>query len=173
MQPKTATEFNAGYLHNAPGVARLIGEFTARWSLAEFSLLMPIIRATGVTQEIAAALLASTSSTEAKIRTTKAIVHNSRISVTEKNEIKLAINKLSNLCEERNTISHHLWAISTEGDVYTFDHRKSHESKEFSSLRSEENLKDLCNRTVCAAEAICAASKSSWVNEETISALTL
>lgn len=64
-----ASGFGIGGLKDNPGAARLLGEFIARWSMAEATLMMPLLVAMGSNnQEVAAAILSSTNSTEGKIK---------------------------------------------------------------------------------------------------------
>ena len=101
--------FNAGQLPDEQ--SSLVGLFIARWSLAEFSLLIPVMHAAGVTQEVAAVLLANTTSAGAKIDVAKSIVSaSSLIDQKQTDKINKAINKLYDLVKDRNAVAHHLWA---------------------------------------------------------------
>lgn len=165
---KQPSGYVVGMLAEEREIACLLGEFLVRWSMAEFTLLMPIIRASGVSQQIAASMLAATNSAEGKIKLVKSVVANSPLDAIEKKAIAEAVKALERLCDARNGICHHLWAVGNEGGVFTLDHRKSVGADGFRTRRSPEELRELCNSTVSAAVAICKASGSAWANEETI-----
>lgn len=169
-------EFGLGGLQDNPGVAALIGEFIARWSMAEATLMLPLLFAMGSQdQEVAAAMLSSTNSTEGKIKLVRAAVENmTERRPSRKAEIKRALKTLAALCEEQNALSHHAWAFdrSTEGAV-TIDFRKPVGDPLRFTPRSEDSLRSLRNRTVEAAKEICSASGTAWVDEEVVEKLRL
>lgn len=78
------------------------------------------------------------------------------------------------LCEERNALSHHVWAfeLSTRRAV-TIDYRKPIGDPARFTVQSEDVLRSLCNRTVEAAKEICSASGSTWVDEKDVEMLRL
>ena len=169
-------EFGLGGLQDNPGVAALIGEFIARWSMAEATLMMPLLFAMGSQdQEVAAAMLSSTNSTEGKIKLVRAAVENMAERRPDRRaEIKRALATLMRLYEERNALSHHAWAFDrSTGGAVTLDFRKPVGDRARITPRSEDDLRSLCNRTVEAAKEICAASGSDWVDEEIVEKLRL
>lgn len=156
-----------------PNQATLVGLLIARWSLAEFSLLMPVIRATGVTQEVAAALLATTTSAGTKIDVTLSIVSASALPKNEKDDIIRSIKTLKKLVEQRNIVAHHLWAMSSDGETHTIDKRKLDNDPARMKRWSADDMKALINQTVQAAHEICRSSGSPWIDETAVKALML
>ena len=162
---------NAGYglgsLRTQPKIAELIGEFICRWSLAEAVLIMPLMIAMDSSkQEVAAAMLSATNSTEGKIKFVKTAVGNMLNQQSRKMSIKKSLSLLDSICPERNSICHHVWAIDHRANnIVTIDFRQPEGASRI-VVRSEENLRSICNRTVSAAKEICSASGSTWVTND-------
>lgn len=164
------TAFGVGGLQHHPRLAALLGEFIARWSLAEAALLMPMMVAMGSRhQTVAAAMLAATNSTEGKIKLVKAAVENMATPTDRKLPIRESLKKLETLCGERNALMHHLWAVdAATGGAVTIDYRKPVGDPGRITARNEDELRDLCNRTVETARDICSACDSSWVDDNDV-----
>lgn len=163
-----------GYLKERPAVALLLGEFIARWSLAETAMMLPLQVALGSpTPEVVSGILSATNSTEGKIKLLKVAVENMAASVEDKAALKRAVKKLEGLCEERNALCHHTWGFdAATAGAATVDFRKPDGPGRITP-RSEDYLRDLCNRTVEAARDICAAADSKWVDDATVQLLRL
>lgn len=167
--------FGVGGLGGQPEIARLVGEFIARWSLAESALLMPLLVAMDShDQEQAAARLASTNSTNGRIALVGKAVEKMTARPHLKAPIAQALNKLEKLCDERNALCHHLWAVglSTNAAV-TINYRIPVGKPKRITVRSDAYLRSLCDRTVEAARDICAASNSTWVDDDDLKRLRL
>lgn len=165
---------NMGSLIAHPKIAELVGEFIARWSMAETALLMPLLVAMNSSrQEVAAAILSSTNSTEGKINIINRAIDNMVDHSERKVPMKKSLKKLEIICPERNFICHHAWATnSDDGSVVTIDFRKPVGPGRF-TVRSENTLQEICNRTVDAAREICFAAGSDWIDEEAVRKLRL
>ncbi len=172
-QSSAQAGFSTGHLDQHPEFSILVGQFIARWSLAEFALLMPLRRATGMSQETASSLLSSINSAEGKIKAITSVVKNAPFNAAEANGILAALGALSKLCEKRNVVAHHLWAVGHDHNVYTIDYRRPDGAAGRICCWTERDLTDLCNATVAAARDICAASGSTWVTDATVKAMML
>lgn len=161
--------YGLGSLDKAPAIAVLIGEFIARWSLAEATLILPLLVAMNSRgQEVAAAILASTNSTEGKIKLVRTAVENMQRHHEKRDPIRSSLKTLMSLCEHRNSLCHHTWAFDFVNNHFvTIDYRKEQDPGR-NTERSEADLRDLCNRTMVAAKAISAAAGSSWVTDEIV-----
>jgi len=161
--------YEVGSLASVPEVAMLLGEFIARWSLAETTLLFPLlVTLNSSNQEVGAAILASTNSTEGKIKLVRSSVENMPQQDARQAAMKSSLKEFEALCVERNAICHHLWAFR-QGDEHatTIDYRRPANPGRFTS-RSASSLRELCNKTADIAFAICILAGSSWITEETV-----
>lgn len=160
------TGLGMGTLEIQPEIADLIGKFIVRWSMAKFTLMMPLLVAMDTTnQEVAAAILSSTNSTEGKIKIVKTSIENMNRQQELKPAILKSIVQLEKLCPERNNICHHAWASDFNNNcIVTIDYRKAKNPGRV-TVRLADDLRVLCNRTIDAAHAISAASGSLWITE--------
>ena len=158
-----------------PETASLVGQFIARWSFAEMTLLMPLaVAMNSSNQGVLASILSSANSTEGKIKLVTAAVENMISHLDRKEPIKKALNKLNKLCEERNAICHHTWAFDhTSMQSKTIDYRKPIGDSKRITHRTDDDIRKLCNRTVLAAKEICIATKSTWITNENVQMLLL
>lgn len=166
--------FEVAELGSHSRIAELVGHLIARWSLAEASLMLPLLVAMNSdNQEVAAAILSSTNSTEGKIKLVKTAVDNMTHCHELQDPIRKALKRLEGLCEERNTICHHVWAFDAHNKcMVTIDYRRPKDPGRF-KVRSEDSLRSICNRIVDVAKEISSASGSTWIGEEGIGKLRL
>lgn len=154
----------AGQIEKDPEITSLIGIFVARWSLAEYSLMLAYQVAVGsARQEVATTVLASTNSTEAKIKIILKLLGVAAISEVRKNAIRKAVKQLEKLCPERNNLMHHLWGYRDNGESVTIDYREPDDAKK-QTVRSAHDLRVLCNAVVDATRGISLATGSSWID---------
>ncbi len=164
MTEAEAFSISAGQIEADPEITRLLGIFVARWSLAEFSLMLALMVALGSgDQEVATTLLASTPSAEAKIKIVLKTLDVAKQSKDLRDAIKKAVKVLDKLCPERNALLHHLWGRRTTGETITQNYREPDPAKA-QTVRTVESLKALCNAVVDAACGTSTASGSSWIN---------
>lgn len=155
----------AGQTERDPEITFLIGLFVARWSLAEYSLMMAYLVATGSSrQEVATTVLASTNSAEAKIKIVLKLIAIAPIDESRRGAIRKAIKRLEKLCPERNALMHHLWGHRDNGESVTIDYRESDEAKQ-QTVRTATSLRSLSNDVVDAALSICVATGSKWIDD--------
>lgn len=153
-----------GQLEKDPEVLALVGLFVARWSLAEHSLMLAYLLAINSTrQEEATTVLASTNSTEAKIKIVLKLLEIAPLTDLRRDAIRNAVKKLSKLCETRNSLMHHLWGYRDNGETVTIDYREPDDAKK-QTVRSAKDLRALCNAVVDATHAISLATGSSWID---------
>ena len=85
-----------------------------------------------------------------------------------------AVEKLETLCDERNALCHHLWAVGfTTNAAVTINYRIPVGKRKRITVRSEAYLRSVCDRTVEAARDICVASNSTWVDDAMVKRLRL
>lgn len=157
----------AGQIETDEEITRLIGIFVARWSLAEYSLMLAFLAATQSNrQEVATTVLAATASAEAKIRIVQKLLGVAALPEDRRVAIRRAVKQLEGLCQERNELMHHLWARRDTGEIVTIDYRDNGQK-----IRTVESLKALCNSVVEATHAISKATGSTWINEVGVQAL--
>ena len=149
-----------------PGMALLLGQFMARWSLAETCLIAPALLALGLQDSyydqsksdegVAAAMLASVNSTEAKIKIVEKML-SANINLNDTTvKLKASLKRLMKLAEFRNGLCHHLWVYDpAERKVFTMDHRQRPVYRERVTERTEPWMRALCNATVLTAADIC------------------
>lgn len=166
--------FQAGFIDGSPDVAMAIGLFVARWSLAEMPLIMPMLLATKSSQEVCASMLASTNSTEGKIKLARSAVAHSVtiVSDAEKSAIDKVLRDFVSACPIRNDMMHHLWGRRTDGLVCTIDYRKKVDDDRLRG-RTAVTIFDACNTALDIAYRLCKVTGSPFVNEEAVRLLTL
>lgn len=171
--------YEAGYLERAPEMCRLLGVFVARWSLAEASLLYPLMLVSGADEHILVGILASTNSAEGKIKLVKTAIKAAEMDEETRKKINRSLSALEDLCRKRNGFMHHLWCVDPIGTPFTFDFRQAPArldtplSKQRRALQTEGQLVEACNQVLQAAYEICAAAGSDWINTKSLELLTL
>jgi hypothetical protein len=164
-------EIYAGQIEANSEITSLVGIFVARWSLAEHSLMLAFLAATGSRrQELATTILSATASTEAKIRIVHKLLGVSAMPDERRKAIRKAVKELERLCQDRNAIMHHLWGRRDNDEIITIDYREPDTAKS-QSVRTVTSLKTLCNAVVDAAHAISQATRSIWIDKEAASKL--
>ena len=157
-------EIYPGQIDADPEITSLLGVFVARWSLAEFLLMLAFLVALqSQRQEVATAALAATPSAEAKIQLVLKTLEAAAVPEQSRVAIRDAVKKLLKLCEERNALMHHLWGRRSTGEIVTINFRQADSSKS-QIVRTSKALKALCNSVVDAAQGIAAASGSTWLS---------
>ena len=168
---RVVTEANAfqiypGQIEADREITFLVGVFVARWSLAEFALMLAFLVAIqSQRQETATAALAATSSAEAKIQLVLKTLEAAPAREHRREPIRNAVKKLLKLCEERNALMHHLWGRRSTGEIMTINYRQPDPTKS-QTVRTAESLKALCNSLVDIAHGIAAATGSTWLSAE-------
>lgn len=159
-----------GTLITHPQTISLMGEFIVRWSLAEMTLIMPLLVALDShNQDVAASVLSSTNSTEGKIKIVRSAVQTMNDRFSRREGVLKVLSRFEKLCPERNLLLHHVWAYEeVNQQIVTIDYRKPPDHPGRVTTRSLESLIDLCNHIALISAEICAASGSSWITEEAV-----
>ena len=157
-------EIYPGQIEVDPEITAPIGIFVARWSLAEFSLMLAFMVALkSREQEVATTVLASATSAEAKIQIVLKTLAFRKPSDGRCDAIRTAVRALDKLCPERNALMHHLWGRRSSGEIITINHRETDPAK-VQTVRTPASLRVLCNALVDAAYGISHATGSSWID---------
>jgi hypothetical protein len=166
MTGSMAFEIYPGQIEADPEITLLIGIFVARWSLAEFSLMLAFLVALGVRQqEVATTVLASATSAEAKIQIVLKTLEVANQPKDRCDAIRTAVKALNKLCPERNALLHHLWGRRSTGEIITINHREPNPASA-QMVRTPASLKVLCNAVVDAAYGISSSTGSNWIDAE-------
>jgi hypothetical protein len=157
-------EIYPGQIETDPELCCLIGIFVARWSLAEFALMLALLVALDSRkQELATTILASATSAEAKIQIVLKTLGVAALPDERRIAIQKAVKALDKLCPERNALMHHLWGRRSTAEIITINHREPIPVKA-QTVRTAEALRVLCNSVVDAAFGICSATGSTWID---------
>lgn len=161
-----AFQIYPGQIDADPEITSLVGVFVARWSLAEFALMLAfLVGIQSRRQEVATAALAATPSAEAKIQLVLKTLEAAPAHEERRTAIRDAVKKLLKLGEERNALMHHLWGRRSTGEIITINFRQTDSTKS-QTVRTAKSLKALCNSVVDAAHEIAAATGSTWLSAE-------
>jgi hypothetical protein len=157
-------EIYPGQVEADPEITSLLGLFVARWSLAEYSLMLAFLVAIGSRrQEVATTVLASATSAEAKIQIVLKTLGVATLPDERRDAIRMAVRTLDKLCPDRNALMHHLWGRRSTGEIVTINFRESDTAKA-QTVRSPASIKALCNAVVDAAYGISEATGSTWID---------
>jgi hypothetical protein len=152
-----------GLIEDDKELTSLLGIFVARWSMAEYVLMLALMVALQtLRQELATTILASTTSAEAKIQIVLKTLNVSSIDEDRRSAIREAVKALSPLCAQRNALMHHLWGTDVKGGATTIDYRQSEPSK-MHSFHDASTMRALINKVVDAAHGISEATLSKVV----------
>jgi hypothetical protein len=158
-------EIYPGQIEAYPEIAHLLGLFVARWSFAEYSLMLAFLVALDSRQqEVATTVLASATSAEAKIQIVLKTLGVAKLPDVRRNTIRTAVRALDKLCPERNALMHHLWGRRSTGEIITINFREANPTKA-QTIRTPASIKALVNAVVDAAYGISKATGSTWIDE--------
>lgn len=164
MTETASFEIYPGQIETDPEICQLLGIFVARWSLAEFSLMLALLVALNSRQqELATTILASATSAEAKIQIVLKSLGVAKLPDDRRTAIQKAVKALDKLCPERNALMHHLWGRRSTAEIITINHREP-EPLRAQTIRTASSIKSLCNAVVAAAFGISSATGSSWID---------
>lgn len=162
-------------LEQTPEIAQALGLFVARWSLAEFCLVMPMLAATNSSQEVCAAILSATNSAEGKIKVVRAAVQHSNREILPngKEDVLRVLRDFMGICTDRNNLMHHVWAVNDESHALTINFRESSESSGRTTIRSLEHLVEQSNRSLDIAYRLCSTVGSRFITQSIVEKLKL
>jgi hypothetical protein len=169
----TPFEIYPGQIEADPEITSLLGIFVARWSLAEYSLMLALFVAIGSRrQEVATTILASATSAEAKIQIVLKTLGVATLPEERRDGIRTAVKALDKLCADRNALMHHLWGRRSTGEIVTINFREPNSAKA-QTVRTHASISALCNAVVDAARGISEATGSTWIDAATAERLKI